>query len=460
MTKETEKRMISARELAVRVLVQVFFQGAYANLALDKALNNSQLQSADRGLVTELVNGTVRMKKHLDWVLKLFLSRKRELKGRVYSVIVMTIYQLVFLDKIPAYAAINEAVNMVKREGQGISGMVNAVLRNVERNKGKLEYPDPAKNTIEYLAVYYSHPEWMVERWLDRYGQEGTVRLLEFNNNVAPLAVRTNTLEIDRDRLIEQLQSESVECHEGGIHPQCIIIDSLPQPIFRLETYRQGSFYIQSEATMLIPAALQPVPGQTLYDVCCGVGGKSSHLAEIMHNQGKINAIDLYNKKLDLLHMNCTRLGIDIVKSREADILNIMLPQESAHAVLLDAPCSGLGVLRSRADMRWRRQETDIEELAKLQSDMLEKVAPAVKHGGHLLYSTCTLEPEETDQVIEDFLSQHQEFESIDLSQNLSFFPFADVDRQTAVNGRLGVFPPVYGLDGMYLSLMRRKGIV
>ncbi|MGE5405001.1 MAG: 16S rRNA (cytosine(967)-C(5))-methyltransferase RsmB [Candidatus Saccharibacteria bacterium] len=459
MTNNNVKKDISARALAAQVLVQIFYQGSYANLALDKALNSSQLQPADRGLVTELVNGTVRMKKHLDWVLKLFLARNRGLKGRVYAVIVMTIYQLLFLDKIPAYAAINEAVNMVKKDGQGISGMVNGVLRNIERNKGKFEYPDPIKNAVENLAVYYSHPEWMVERWLSRYGQAGTVMLLEFNNSVAPLAIRTNTLKTTREELIEHLQSESVACHAGSIHPQCIIIDSLPQPIFRLENYRQGLFYIQSEATMLIPSTLQPSPGQSLYDVCCGVGGKSSHLAEIMHNQGKITAIDLYKKKLDLLSRNCGRLGINIVRPRETDVLNVMLPQESAHSILLDAPCSGLGVLRSRADMRWRRQEEDIEELAGMQQEMLERIAPAVKKGGYCLYSTCTLEPEETDKVIEEFLGRHGEFEPLDITEALNFFPYSDADRQTAVNGRLSVFPPVYGVDGMYISLMRRKNI-
>lgn len=456
--KSEEKKNISARELAVKILLQVFHRGAYSNLALDRGLNNSHLQANDRGLVTELVNGTVRMKKHLDWVLNLFLAKKgKELPSRIHMILISAIYQLLFLERVPTYAVINEAVNMARKGGgPSTSGMVNGILRNLERNRTKIVFPDPKEDQLGYLSTYYSHPEWIVRRWLSRYGYEETRELLIFNNQAPSMTIRVNTLKTDTDALLDLLKVEGVEARRGTVAKSSITIDSLPGPLFRLPSYRQGLFYVQSEATMLIAPALNPQPGQMIYDFCSGVGGKATHLAELMCNQGEVKSLELYSHKMELLKLNCERLGISIVEPCPGDILEREFTAK-ADGALLDAPCSGLGVLRSRADLRWRREETDILETAELQLKMLDRAASTVRTGGSLVYSTCTLEPEENEQVVETFLTNNPGFETEDLVLPLDFFPFTDEGRVTARQGTLTTFPPQYHIDGMFIALMRRR---
>ena len=449
---------VTARGLAVRILLRVFNDNAYANLALEQALKHCSLSDRDRGLVTELVNGTIRMKKHLDWVLDLFLNRnQRKLRSKVYVILILSLYQLLFLERVPAYAIINEAVDMTRTEGKGISGLVNGLLRNVERNKHQIRYPDPSSDMVSYLAVFYSHPEWLVTRWLDRYGYEDTCRLLAFNNQAPPLTVRANRMKNGALELKTILEEEGVKVREGIISQTSLVIDDLPVPLFRLPSYRQGRFYVQGESTMLIPLSLSPQPGTTVYDFCCGVGGKTTHLAEIMNDRGRIMAFDLYQHKLDLLETNCQRLGINIVETREGDLFNLVNGLEKADAALLDAPCSGLGVLRSRADLRWRKNEADIAAMSDLQSRMLDQVAETVRSGGRLLYSTCSLEPEENQEVVEGFIDRHPDFEFLDFGEVLNNNPWLNVGDLPMAKGRLNIFPPHHQADGMFISLMRRK---
>lgn len=453
-----QKNNLTARELTAQILLQVFYQGAYANLALDRGLNSSRLQANDRALVTELVNGTVRMKKHLDWVLNLFLTRKgKKLPGRIYVILVSAIYQLLFLERIPAYAVINEAVDLARRNGgPNWSGLVNGILRNLDRSEG-ITYPDPLKDPVMYLSTFYSHPEWMVRRWLNRYGYDMTEQLMRFNNQAPSMTIRVNTLKTDRQTLLDVLKGEGAAARPGTVSDESIIIENLPEPLFRLPSYRQGLYYVQSESTMLIGPALFPEPGQMIYDICSGVGGKSTHIAELMHNKGGVRSFDLYEHKLELLKLNCERLGISIVQPRPGDILARTFGNRQADGVLLDAPCSGLGVLRSRADLRWRREETDIAAMADLQFRMVAHVADAVRPGGHLVYSTCTIEPEENQAVVQGFLAKRPDFEGQDLTAALDFFPFNDEERIDAQHGLLTVFPPRHQLDGMFIALMRRR---
>ncbi|MGE5544647.1 MAG: 16S rRNA (cytosine(967)-C(5))-methyltransferase RsmB [Bacillota bacterium] len=444
--------------MAVQILLRVLYENAYANLALEQALKHCPLSDRDRGLVTELVNGTIRMKKHLDWVLDLFLVRnQRKLKSKVYVILILSLYQMLFLERVPAYAIINEAVEMARSEGQGVSGLVNGLLRNVERNKDHITYPDPNRDMVSYLAVFYSHPEWMVARWLERYGLEETRKLLAFNNQGPPLTVRANRMKNDARELRAVLEEEGVMAREGMISQTSLVLESIPVPLFRLGSYREGLFYVQGESTMLIPLCLSPRPGTLVYDFCCGVGGKTTHLAEIMGNQGTIIAFDMYRHKLELLGINCRRLGIGIVEGREGNLFASIRGLDQADSVLLDVPCSGLGVLRSRADLRWRRKEADIELMSNLQSQMLEQVARTVRSGGKLLYSTCSLEPEENQKVVERFIQGHRDFEFLDFDEILESNPWLDSGAMSMDKGRLTIFPPRHQIDGMFISLMRRN---
>ncbi|MGE5371873.1 MAG: 16S rRNA (cytosine(967)-C(5))-methyltransferase RsmB [Solirubrobacterales bacterium] len=448
----------TARSISLDILEQVLQGGAYANLALDKALNRSGLSAADRALTTELVNGVVRMSKHLDWVLQLFLARKgKPLHSRVRLVLLLGIYQILFLERIPVYAAINESVELVRRDQPGAAGLVNGLLRNVERGKNSLAYPDRNQDLTAYFSVYYSHPEWMVRRWLDRWGPELTEKLLQFNNSPAPLSIRANRLKTDRNALLERLEAEGVTAVSGTLSPDCLVLKGLPGPITGLASYQEGLYYIQGEATMLIAPALRPAPGDQVYDLCAGVGGKSTHLAELMDNRGAVRAVDLYEHKTRLLEENLKRLGITIVTGVAADLLTLDPGGKPADSVLLDAPCSGLGVLRRRADLRWRKTPEAIAEMANLQRTMLEQAARLVRQGGSLLYATCSLEPEENEAVTNAFLASNPDFEPANLAERLS----ADLDETFGTiareRGQLTVFPPVFGADGMYLALMRRR---
>lgn len=433
------------------------YESAYANLALDQALKHCSLAPRDRGLVTELVNGTIRMKKHLDWVLDLFLaSKQRKLERKVYVILIMSIYQLLFLERVPSYAVINEAVEMTRSEGKGASGLVNGLLRNVDRNRGQITYPDPSRDQVSYLAVFYSHPEWMVSRWIGRYGYEDTRKLLAFNNQSPPLTVRVNRLKTNVSELAALFDEEGVKAGVGKIPDTSLLLESTPGPLSELRSYRDGLFYIQGESTMLIPLCLAPKPGSLVYDFCCGVGGKTTHLAELMGDRGKITAFDLYRHKLELLELNCRRLGISIVESRQGDLFDQVPELAEADAVLLDAPCSGLGVLRSRADLRWRKKEEDIALMSELQSRMLEQVARTVRPGGKLLYSTCSLEPEENEELVERFVAKHRDFEFVNLDEALELNPWLNTGGNAAGNGYLTVFPPRHQADGMFMALLRR----
>ena len=449
---------MTARNLAVQVLLQVFYESAYANLALEKALKYCSLAPRDRGLVTELVNGTIRMKKHLDWVLDLFLATKRrQLERRVYVILILSLYQLLFLERVPAYAVINEAVEMARSEGKGASGLVNGLLRNVERSRDQITYPDPSRDIVSYLAVFYSHPEWMVSRWIDRYGYEDTRKLLAFNNQSPPLTVRVNRLKTNASELAARLDAEGVKARAGKISDTSLLLESLPTPLSELQAYSEGLFYIQGESTMLIPLCLAPRPDSLVYDFCCGVGGKTTHLAELMGDRGKIVAFDLYRHKLELLEQNCRRLGISIVESRQGDLFDLIPELTEADAVLLDAPCSGLGVLRSRADLRWRKKEEDIALMSELQSRMLEQAARTVRPGGKLLYSTCSLEPEENQEVVRELRDRHPDLVPEDLNSHLPRPLPRPEDRQQAAQGWLQLYPHVHGTDGFFIARLRKR---
>ena len=451
-----KKSSFSARQVAVNILVEVFYRQAFSNLALDRGLRRFRLEPADRRLVTEIVNGTVKMAKHLDWVLSLFLTSRQKLNPYVKMILWSGLYQILFLEKVPAYAAVSEAVDMAKRVGEGSAKLVNAVLRRVEREKHELEYPDPEKNPVMYLAVVYSHPEWMVERWLLRYGWEDTVELLTFNNSSPELSVRANFIKVDREGLINRLEQEKVKAKEGRICPCGVIIEELPLPISELSSYQEGLFYVQQESVMLIALALAPHKGDVVLDLCCGVGGKSTHLAEIMNNEGKIKAVDLYPHKLELLKANCRRLGVEIVEGVALDLLQASDLGMADH-VLLDAPCTGTGVLRSRADLRWRRSREDLEKMSEKQVELVKAASRYVPQGGRLAYCTCSLEPEENEEVVMRFLQEHQNFRLLDLSDYLSFFPFAKEDKSRAEGGLLTIFPPLYRNEGVFISLLERR---
>ncbi len=446
-----------ARELAMNIVYDVNEKGAYANLSLDKALRASQLSQNDKKLVTEIVNGSIRMIKHLDWVLNLFLQKPVEKQNPwLRSILRISTYQLIFMQRIPDYAAVNSAVELSrKKTSRVLSGVSNGVLRNIARNREQLDYP--RNSQLAYLSVYYSQPEWLTKNWLEQFGPALTETMFVYLNQRCKLTLRNNDLLGSPLELLQDLAQEGGEVSPSPILPCSIRVTSLDKSIEELSSYQQGRFYVQNEAAMLAAAILDPQPGELVMDLCCGLGGKTSHFAEKMKNQGKIEAVELYAHKLSLLEKNCQRLGITIVAAQQKDILTMEAQSPTWDRVFLDAPCSGLGVLNRRSDSRWRKNPEEIMVLCKLQSALLQKAGTMVKPGGVLVYSTCTINRLENEAIVSDFLGANHDFEAESLAALIPFFPLDEEDLLDAQQGFLTLLPGKYETDGMFYARLRRS---
>lgn len=454
--KDTAGRINPARDLAVQLVFEITENKAFANLALNKALHHSQLSSADRNLVTELVNGTVRMLKHLDWVLNQYLKQDLQQQNPwLRSILRISAYQLLFMDRIPNFALVNDAVEITrKRCNDGLARVANAVLRNLIRQSNSIKYPP--LDSQEYLAVYYSHPPELVDYLLKHYNREETIRILSYNNQPARLDLRVNALKISRDSLLAELKKEGMVCHSSTNLPGGIRVETVGRPLEELPTYKKGCFYVQNEAAMLAAIILDPQPGETVYDLCCGVGGKTTHLGELMKNKGLIKAYDSYSRKINILQENCSRMGITIADAKTMDIM-LLDTSIKAERGLLDAPCSGTGVLNRRSDARWNKERSQMEELKRIQCQLLTKAAQLLTPGGHLLYSTCSIHEEENQEIILEFLARNDDFTLQDFRQQLSFFSLDASDTRNAEDGMLTLLPGKYDTDGMFYALLRRK---
>ncbi len=446
------------RELSLEIVYNIMEKGAYTNIELDQYLRKYPLLVDDRHLVTEIVNGTIRMLKHLDWVLNLFLQKPLEKQNPwLRNCLRISLYQILLMDKIPDYAAVNSAVELSrKKAGSKLSGVVNGVLRNIIRGRDSIKYPEPV-DSKEYLAVYYSQPEWLVQKCLEEYGIHATREMFLYFNRRPALILRNNELLGSRDELIGTLSKEGIHCQASNKSPWGMQVEAMEKSLEEIAAFQTGRFYVQNEASMLAVSILKPQMGENIIDLCCGVGGKTSFMAEQMNNVGKIDAYDIYDHKLALLASNCNRLGITIVEGHKQDILGINEGLNQAQGVLLDAPCSGLGVLNRRADSRWRKTPDSISDLLLLQSRLLQKAAAMVLPGGRLVYSTCTLNREENEELVRQFISINPDFIMEGFDGDISFFPLDARDKETAVGGMLTVLPGKYETDGMFYAKMRRK---
>jgi len=459
MAKGQDDGMSTVRNTAVQIVYNILEKGSYANLELDKVMRKSSLPSNDKKMLTEIVNGTIRMLKHLDWVLNFFLNTDINKQNPwLKNILRVSLYQILFMNRVPDYAAVNEAVEMTRRKtNRNLTRVTNGVLRNIIRNKDNIEYPQ--EDRISYLSVYYSHPEWLVKYLIECFGNEESEKILHYNNQPGELVLRTNLLKISRDDLLGKLKDEHVEGEASKLTPWGITIERLGKAIAETEAYKKGYFYVQNEASMLAAAILNPGEGNLIYDLCCGLGGKTTHLGEFVKNNGNIKAFDIHDKKIELLKQNCDRLGINIVDGHRKDVLDIGSAVIKADRVLLDVPCSGLGVLNRRVDSRWHKTKDDIIKLQNRQAGLIHKAAEMLKKDGLLLYSTCTIDREENEEIVRHFLDNNREFILQGFAGQISFFPLDERDREYASRGMLTIIPGKYGTDGMFYALMRRKNI-
>lgn len=368
----------------------------------------------------------------------------------------MGTYQLIHMSKVPSSAACNESVNLAGRYGHKASaGFVNAVLRNIARNGADKAYPSKESDLTGYLTVRYSYPKWLVVKFIDLFGAEFAEGLLDAGNSTPELVLRTNTLRNSREELLTELKKEGVEAVNGKYVNEAVFLKSTVS-IARLKAFKNGLFQVQDESSMLPATVLAPAPGETVLDACSAPGGKTTHLAQLMQNKGIIIARDIHEHKLKLVNDAAVRLGITIVKSELHDAA-LPDPQNIKvfDRVLLDAPCTGLGIVRRKPDIKWARETKDVENITALQKKLIHTVSELVKPGGVLVYSTCTILPEENNDIVEDFLKENADFEADDIA------PFLPAElAQKAKGCMLQLYPNRDGIDGFFIARIRRREAV
>ena len=415
----------SGRYLAHQVLDRFETKDAYANLALQEVLNESGagLDRRERAFCTELVYGTLRHLYKIDHILGRLLSRPlASSKISVKNLLRLALYQLAYLPEIPERAVCHSAVDEIKNSKyQALAPMVNGVLRAYIRNKDVLSRPISREDLAQYLTIEYSHPAWLVEKWLRQFGAALTEQVLQVNNQQPPLTLRVNRHIAQVDEVTSGLQAHGIEWAPGRFLDEAITVKSLAGVLEETPGFTEGKYMMQDESSMLVAHLLNPSPKETIVDLCAAPGGKSTHLAELMNDQGRIISIDQYQHKVDLIKANAERLHLRSLECILHDARDFQIPglHRQADAVLLDAPCSGTGVLRRRVDARYRRKPEDIQELAALQRSILKNAATLVRPGGRLIYSTCALEAEENHEQIKWFLSQYPEYQLTDYKDYL-----------------------------------------
>jgi 16S rRNA (cytosine967-C5)-methyltransferase len=358
-------------------------------------------------------------------------------------------FQLFFLDKIPPSAVCNESTELMKKYGHnGTARFVNAILRTATREPEKAQIVE-GKDEAAYLSLAMQHPAWLIRRWLHAFGREETERLCVFDNAPAVLSLRTNLLRTTREKLMERLREEGAEVRPSAWTPEGILCTG-HGALDSSRSLREGLFQVQDESSMQVAHVVAPEPGEFVLDMCSAPGGKTTHLAEMMGNRGRIVALDIYDTKLARVAENAKRLGISIIETKCLDAREAgRIFEGMADRVLLDAPCSGLGVLRRRPDARWRKSEEEISHLPGLQHELLESAARAVRPGGVIVYSTCTIESAENEEVIRSFLAMHEEFVQETAGM---FLPLRPIKSDT-----VQFFPQRNGIDGFFIARLRRK---
>ncbi len=444
--------MDKARETAMKVLQEVHEKGAYANVALAQALRRTELTDQDRRFVTELVYGAVKAGDALDWILRRYINRPiSKIPPVIREILRLGLYQIFYLDKVPPSAACNTAVDLAKRYGhKGVAGFVNAVLRTAVREPEKAAFPQGKGHATEELALRSQHPLWLVKHWVKAFGFEEAERLCDFDNESTLLCLRANTLKGSREELLKELADCGAEAEASLWAPEGVTVKSHGS-LDALVPLQEGRAQVQDESSMLVAHVVAPQPGEFILDCCSAPGGKATHMAALMENKGRLVAGDIYEHKLTRIDENAQRLGISIIETVLLDAREAGEKFEGqADRVLVDAPCSGLGVLRRKPDARWHKQQEELRTLPALQLEILKSAARAVKPGGVLVYSTCTIERDENQAVVEAFLAENKEF---GMEKTGSFLPCPGSHSEDEM---VQLYPQRDGTDGFFIARMRR----
>ena len=438
-----KEKIMNVREAAFLSLMKCSAGGKYSNLEVNSAIKKYGFAGNDRALFTALVYGTIEKRITIDYIIGKFSDKPiNRIEPKLLEILRLGVYQILFLDRIPDSAACNESVEIAKfHTHKGTAGFVNGVLRHIAREKNNIEYPP--KGCLEYYSVKYACPKWLCEMWLAMYGNEKSEKILEGINRNPHITLRVNTLKTNRVELAEILHKSGISCCDTVLSPFGLTLDAFT-PISEVTPVAEGLCFVQDEASQLCAMAMGAVRGDFVIDTCSCPGGKSFGMAMDMENDGGILSFDLHESKLSLVKSGAERLGIDMISTgvqngakRKEELIG------KADKVLCDVPCSGLGVIAKKPDLRHKAPD-DIERLPDIQYSILENASHYVKQGGYLLYSTCTLNKKENEDNRRKFLDNHTEFEAT--AENM---PFG--------KSEVTFFPDEYGTDGFYMAKFKKK---
>ncbi len=418
--------------------------------------SNGLFTRRDRALLHALIYGVLRWRAFLDWIIENFSNTPiRKIDPRILNILRLGVFQIIFMDRIPVSAAVNTAVEMSKSVAPfWVVRFVNALLRNTARGYKTVPFPDPDKDPVSAIAIRKSFPKWLIKRWIDRLGFNKTEKLCDALNAIPPITIRTNMLRTTRGRLMKSLEDLVERIHATVYSPDGISFFNPITSIPEMPAFKNGWFQVQDEAAQLATCLLDPQPGETVLDACAGLGGKTGHIAQMMDNTGCIVAIDKNPEKLVLLESEMDRLGVSIVDTCRFDLKDSLSGKNPGmfDRILLDAPCSGLGVLRRNPDSKWFPGKKDLNRYRKQQILFLDNVAHFVKPTGILNYTVCSSESEENEQVVEDFLRKHPEFFVFKPPESAHGSIMPLIDR----NGYLRTSPALNNMDGFFSVNLKR----
>ncbi len=433
--------MINTRKVAFEALMKIEKDSAFSNITLDAFLNRYQMDSRDKAFVSALFYGVIERKLTLDYNLSRYLQKPlHKLKPEAIIILRTGAYQLLFMDKVPSSAAVNESVKLSKKYCSYASGLINAVLRKVDKNG--LNLPD-TDDIACYLSVKYSCNKWLCEKWIKEYGYENAEGILSASAGSPDIFIRVNTTKINTDDLIRALKEDDIVCEKTYIN-DALKINLNGKDIEKLNTYKKGYFHVQDLASQICVKALDAKAGETVFDLCSAPGGKAYTAAEYMENNGKILCFDKYESRVELINKGAVRLGLDIINGSVSDALVYRKDLGKADKVLCDVPCSGTGIIRRKPEIKYKSAE-ELKELPNIQYAILKNGSKYVKSGGRLVYSTCALSKSENEDVCEKFLKENKNFVKVSALPNISSEAF------------ITLMPHINSSDGFYIACFERK---
>ncbi|AGB40851.1 ribosomal RNA small subunit methyltransferase RsmB/transcription antitermination factor NusB [Halobacteroides halobius DSM 5150] len=445
--------MKRARSVALQGIYRINEEEAYSNLVVNKLLQESNLDKRDRSLATQLIYGVTRWRNSLDWVINQFANRKvKKMTPWVRNALRLGVYQINYLDRIPNPVACNETVEVAKAHcNRGAIKFINGILRNIIRNLAEITYPSLEEDPVQYIRYKYSQPQWLVQRWRKYFGTEKTIKICQTLNQIPPMIIRTNTLKLDSEQLISKLEEEGISAKEVSQVKEAVNLLDYPA-IASIDSFQAGNFIVQGLSSMLVAHLLKPQEDDLVVDLCSAPGGKTTHLAQVMENRGQINAVELHKAKVNLIKENCQRLGINNVEFYCDDGREISFTQQ-ADKILVDAPCSGLGIMAKKPEIRWHKKPQDLKELQQLQLELLNNAASFLKPGGELLYTVCTFTFEETEAVVKKFMNDNPDFSIVDLKSQAVTYGLEDYYQ----TGYLKIVPDTSSWEGFFIAKLTKE---